>query len=697
MQNAAKNPLPKLLTAALLAAVFFAPPAAAFTDTLSYQGKLSQSGSPVNATKDMQFVLFNAATGGSALFTETLCTVGGDGPGVNVISGRYDVEIGSHVAGGIPEELFRDNAAVWLEVRVDNDDNCAAFENISPRIRMQAAAYAFEAVHASTASRLEAVDSVAIQPNGGKVGVGTSNPSTLLHVSSPNASGSDELFRISSGTAANQEVFRVLGNGQFYMNEVFQSGGRGVLFIHPQSPAGAEGGEIQLAPAKAGQTGYILDVINANVRLFHDGFVPFQMDGGGQAVFGGLGAVPTARLAVSSANATSSDTILLVSSGTGTGQALFTVKGDGKVGIGTDAPTQPFQVNPILGEHRHVIINQFGQVDAHFQNNAMSYPFIGTNRFSGAGYGAGILFRLGDGTTPVEAGAVEVGQEQAFTGVAGTRDAYMAFTTAVDGVVTEKMRIESGGNVGVGTDDPWELIHVEGGDRPSIALNHTGVSPLRLYQAVSDSTRMDLSSNVKYDGAAYKRDDPTKFASMYAQAAGGHYFSSIDSGALDPTPPASIANTMTMTPDARVGVGTTAPTARLHVSSVPAAAADDLFKVTTGAVAGSDPLIVKGNGDIDVGGGKVLMGLRYSRYVPGVLTTTCRVACDLPNEEVLGGGCFGNGNAVVTSFATTENTDATVAGTFAPDHATTARSYTCVFNASSSLTECQAICARMGN
>jgi len=61
-----------------------------------------------------------------------------------------------------------------------------------------------------------------------------------------------------------------------------------------------------------------------------------------------------------------------------------------------------------------------------------------------------------------DAGRITVGTEQDWTGTGTTQDGYMAFETAVDGTVTEQVRIESSGNVGIGTTDPAYALDVKG-------------------------------------------------------------------------------------------------------------------------------------------------------------------------------------------------------------------------------------------
>lgn len=124
-----------------------APAPAAITQTVNYQGFLMSkvSNQPLEVPQDIKFVIYDAASGGLALFTESLCDV-------SLVKGRYDVEIGS-ASGGIPVSHFIDNQALWLEIQVDADGSCTgAYEAMSPRVRLQASPYAFNSLYASTAA-----------------------------------------------------------------------------------------------------------------------------------------------------------------------------------------------------------------------------------------------------------------------------------------------------------------------------------------------------------------------------------------------------------------------------------------------------------------------------------------------------------------------------------------------------------------
>lgn len=131
----------------------FSPAFATITQSINYQGFLLSkiTNLPVETPQDIKFVIYDSASAGTARFTESRCNV-------KVSKGRYDVEIGTGVAGGLPSSLFTDYKGLWLEIQVDGDGDCSgAYETMTPRIRLQASPYAFNALYASTASAATSV------------------------------------------------------------------------------------------------------------------------------------------------------------------------------------------------------------------------------------------------------------------------------------------------------------------------------------------------------------------------------------------------------------------------------------------------------------------------------------------------------------------------------------------------------------
>ena len=69
-----------------------------------------------------------------------------------------------------------------------------------------------------------------------------------------------------------------------------------------------------------------------------------------------------------------------------------------------------------------------------------------------------------DGSSPAvaDAGRISIGTEGNWTSTGSTQDAYMALETALNGTVTENVRITSAGLVGINNTDPGSLLDVRG-------------------------------------------------------------------------------------------------------------------------------------------------------------------------------------------------------------------------------------------
>ena len=184
------------LAAFFAGAILAGEAGAAITRTFNYQGFLLDKATnlPVSGSKHVRFLIYDAATGGTALFTETVC-------GVTMNNGRYEVEVGSTALDGIPPDIFIDAQNLWMQVEIAPTANCSgSFDPLSPRVRLQAAPFAFNSLYASTASAATSVftaDTIAALPqtaNGaitistnlyvqGGISVGNISPGQQLSVS----------------------------------------------------------------------------------------------------------------------------------------------------------------------------------------------------------------------------------------------------------------------------------------------------------------------------------------------------------------------------------------------------------------------------------------------------------------------------------------------------------------------------------
>lgn len=128
-----------------------------FAQPFTYQGYLKQSGAPVNGAQTLTFRLYPVATGGTALRTV--------GPvSVSVQNGLFTVELDF---GNVWDGSDR-----YLEVQV-------GATVLSPRVKITRTPYA---IRASYAERPWQTVGSSIFYNDGNVGIGTSAPSSRLHI-----------------------------------------------------------------------------------------------------------------------------------------------------------------------------------------------------------------------------------------------------------------------------------------------------------------------------------------------------------------------------------------------------------------------------------------------------------------------------------------------------------------------------------
>ena len=110
-------------------------PAAASTSTIAYQGRLADSAdAPLTGTYNMIFRLYDAATGGTPLWSEPWT----GSNGVRVSDGLFNVMLGSLSA--LPISQFTNFQSLFLGVTVDTDDEMA------PRVQLGSVPFAVQAL-----------------------------------------------------------------------------------------------------------------------------------------------------------------------------------------------------------------------------------------------------------------------------------------------------------------------------------------------------------------------------------------------------------------------------------------------------------------------------------------------------------------------------------------------------------------------
>ncbi|MCG3132726.1 MAG: hypothetical protein FLDDKLPJ_03592 [Phycisphaerae bacterium] len=123
----------------------------------SYQGRIKQSGTPLNAAADFEFTLWDAAAGGNQIGAVSSAS------NVNVVDGLFTVGIDFGVAAF-------DGQARWLETSVRSPAGGGSFVRLAPRQALTVAPYALQ-------TRGLFVD------DAGNLGVGNSSPTSKVDVS----------------------------------------------------------------------------------------------------------------------------------------------------------------------------------------------------------------------------------------------------------------------------------------------------------------------------------------------------------------------------------------------------------------------------------------------------------------------------------------------------------------------------------
>ncbi|MFO7607956.1 MAG: hypothetical protein R6X35_01985 [Candidatus Krumholzibacteriia bacterium] len=167
----------KSTTAVLLLTLLLSPAAAQagpVGSAFSYQGHLVLDGTPVSGLVDLQFYLYDAATGG------LLVDTGRQLNAVDADQGVFTVQLdwGTSVFDGNER---------WLEIRVRNPHdpgNSQPFTALAPRQRISAVPYALHALNGggSGGGYWEAAGTAIRNTNTGFVGVGRTSPVTSAEV-----------------------------------------------------------------------------------------------------------------------------------------------------------------------------------------------------------------------------------------------------------------------------------------------------------------------------------------------------------------------------------------------------------------------------------------------------------------------------------------------------------------------------------
>ena len=228
----------------------------------------------------------------------------------------------------------------------------------------------------------------------------------------------------------------------------------------------------------------------------------------------------------------------------------------GKVGIGTTVPDLTLDV--------------YG--NAGLNGAANRIMVLQTNNTATEGYGGGIAFGgYYDGTTS---------RVNDFAGIQGFKENNTAgnyagalrFTTRVNGgSPTERFRIDSSGNVGIGTTSPVRPLHVISSASPQILMEPSlgsGETSILIGRGYSLSGTIATVGTKSFINCAFEGNDDNAYSAFgYITSAAGNrsqiatnlYFETKSAGASAP------AERMRISSAGDVGIGTSSPAYKLHV------------------------------------------------------------------------------------------------------------------------------------
>ena len=325
--------------------------------------------------------------------------------------------------------------------------------------------------------------------NAGNLGLGEMSPGTKLDVVG------DAQF----GSGVAKSTFTATGALNLASGAGITLVGGGTVTGLPAPSAASDAAPKSYVDSQVtGAGGWTRDTGNAEVELSNIGDKV------------GIGtASPTASLHVSSANATASSTVLEISSGTAAGQELLVVKGDGKVGIGTASPSSPL----------HIVTQNNGSAQT------MTSSVVGDTHFQYLWSPSGEQAYIWSNNT-----ALKFGTASGFDAAGWS----------------EKFRINSNGNFGIGTASPAERLHVEGGD--------VLIGPSSIVHDATSGADLFVEGNLVVDGKIVHAGQSGTFDTL--SIAGG-----IVAGELFKVG----AGTFTVLENGKVGIGTASPTDQLDV------------------------------------------------------------------------------------------------------------------------------------
>jgi hypothetical protein len=114
-----------------------------YSNTVNFQARLQTAAGAVvpDSSYNIQFKLYDASTGGTALWTETY--LNNEGNGLNTVNGYFSAQLGGRA--GFPSDINWSHQ-LWITMNVGGPGNSASWDGeMNPRMALTAIPYAFQA------------------------------------------------------------------------------------------------------------------------------------------------------------------------------------------------------------------------------------------------------------------------------------------------------------------------------------------------------------------------------------------------------------------------------------------------------------------------------------------------------------------------------------------------------------------------
>ncbi len=452
---------------------------------INYQGQLlDASGNPANGNFTMVFSVFDVATGGAALYTETQT--------ITVSNGLFNVLIGSVTP--IPDTLFDSGPNRWLEITANGNV-------LTPRRRFGSVPYAFNAGGNGSSSPWQ-ISGNNVYYNNGNVGIGAAAPGATLDIEGqlPNNPPNTPNLRLTNfgrfslirgrsangtrsaptATLNNNALLNITADG--YTGSAFTGLGQATIqFIATENwTSTANGTALKFSTTPNGSTGEVNRMIIEN-----NGFVGIGTNNPDALVHSqSSGNIPSFLAGGSSADFAVPDNYQAMQFGSWDGSSVFTewmrIGSAGNVGIGTTNP------GIFSGATKYLTLSasdffSAGKVAAlELQGSTISnFDPVARIDFSSVGSsGPNNLARI----------HVEAGQGLLTAGE-------LVFFTHDGAALNERMRIDQDGNVGIGRSNPTEPLHLGSGAHVTAGGVWTNASSRTYKENIHDlSTEAALSA-----------------------------------------------------------------------------------------------------------------------------------------------------------------------------------------------------------